>query len=127
MKTLLTQASRFGLVGLAATGLHFCLALLLIQLGINPLIANFGAFCGAFVLSYLGHAHWSFGNQDHSNHSSIKRFMLIAGTGFLVNESLFAILLTYSPLPHELALALTLITVAGGTFLFSRNWAFASA
>lgn len=127
MKRLLAQATRFGLVGLAATGLHFCLALLFIRLGIHPLLANFLAFCGAFILSYLGHAHWSFRDQDHSRHSSLKRFMIISGMGFLVNESLFAILLARTHLPHEFALALTLATVAGATFLLSRHWAFASA
>ena len=127
MKALLAQASRFGVVGLAATGLHFLLALLLIKLGIHALLANFGAFCGAFILSYLGHAHWSFRDQNHSRHSSIERFIIISGMGFLVNETLFAVLLSRTPLPHELALALTLVTVAGATFLFLRHWAFAAA
>ncbi|YCM45861.1 GtrA family protein [Verrucomicrobiaceae bacterium 227] len=127
MKKLIAQASRFGFIGLAATALHFLLALILIKLGIPPLVANFGAFCGAFVLSYLGHAHWSFRDQDHSRHSSLKRFLIISGMAFLINESLFALLLTRTSLPHESALALTLMTVAGATFLFSKNWAFASA
>ncbi|MDA7888839.1 GtrA family protein, partial [Akkermansiaceae bacterium] len=124
MRALLGQAARFGMVGLVATGVHFCLALLLIHFSVTPLIANLGAFIGAFSISYLGHVHWSFRDQDHDKKQSLSRFLTISIGGFIANEILFAVLLQSTHLPPGIALAIVLTVVAGSTFILSRNWAF---
>jgi putative flippase GtrA len=41
-----------------------------------------------------------------------------------VNEAVYAALLGWSGIGYRLALALTLVAVAVGTYLLSRHWAF---
>lgn len=124
MKDLLKQVARFGVVGLAATGTHFILAFLLMSGSVPPLLANFYAFLAAFAVSYLGHSRWSFAHKKPGQHSTLLRFLLVSLLGFAANEILFAGLLYVAKLPPSLALAMTLVVIAGFTFLLSRNWAF---
>jgi putative flippase GtrA len=124
MKSLIFQAARFFIVGLAAMATHFLTFVLLQPSGIHPLVVNIIAFLVAFQVSFYGHFKWSFKESNRSKRSAMIRFFILALGGFLINESLFALLLTFTPLPEKLALLIVLFTVAGGTFLFSKFWAF---
>ena len=56
--------------------------------------------------------------------TSLRRFALTAGAGFVSNEVVFVLLLRWLALPALVALAAALVFAAGQTFLLSRYWAF---
>jgi len=124
MKQLIQQATRFLIVGLAAMATHFLTFILLSPTGLHPLIENIIAFLVAFQVSFWGHFKWSFKESNRSKRSAKIRFFILAIGGFILNEAMFALLLNSTHLPERLALLIVLFTVAGGTFLFSKFWAF---
>lgn len=121
---MLRQALRFGLIGSLATLLHLVTGALLIHSGCSPLLANAVSFLIAFTVGFWGHANYSFADQNSDLTIAIKRFSVVALVGFLLNETLFAILLSQTHLRPVHALILTTGFAALFTFLFSRNWAF---
>ncbi|KAA0874352.1 GtrA family protein [Nitrincola tapanii] len=123
---MLRQLLRFGGVGMTALVLHWCVVLLLVPFGMAPLVANVFAFLLAFQVSYFGHRILTFGAQAIPHRQTFPRFASVAGLSFLVNESLYAILLTWTPLGYQWALLLVLALVAALTFVLSRYWAFAA-
>ena len=124
MKQLRKQAGRFFIVGILAMATHFAVFSTLTHLGIAPLIANALAFTVAFQVSFWGHFLWSFQMVNTPRFVALRRFLLVAIGSFLVNEVMLAALLKWTPLPDKLALLIVLFTVAGGTFLLSKFWAF---
>ena len=123
------KLAAFGLVGLTAAGVHYLVVWLLVShYAVAPLAANVGGFLVAFWTSFFGHRHLSFAHARPAPvRQSLPRFAAVALTGFAVNESLYAWLLAYTPLPYTWALVLVLGTVAVATYLLSRFWAFLPA
>ena len=62
--SLIVPASRFALVGIAATLLHITLAIFLIEkLALSPGAANGIAYVLANMVSYIANTQWSFKSQ----------------------------------------------------------------
>lgn len=123
--SLIKQVFRFGGVGLSALILHWCTVLILVSFWEQrPLVANAFAFLLAFQLSYWGHRHWTFQGSSLSHKKSLFRFLLVAIFGFILNQTLFSALLSFSNLPYPIALLIVLIIVSFSTFIFSKFWAF---
>jgi putative flippase GtrA len=120
---MITQLARFGVIGIAAMVVHWCVVALFVPLGIAPLLANVIGFCIAFNVSFFGHHHWTFASAD-SQRNTFKRFLGVAVLGFVVNECMYSLLLTFTRLDYRVALGIVLIAVAGLTFVLSRFWAF---
>ncbi|WP_319774296.1 GtrA family protein [Breoghania sp.] len=122
-------ASRFGIVGLAATGVHAGVALALAMPGIlPPLLANTIAFLTAFTVSFAGHHFWSFPQDSDTGkrwHARLPRFFLIALGGFAINSGALASWLTFTDWPQSAGIVVSIIVVPIVTFLGSRLWAFA--
>lgn len=115
----------FGLTGAAAAATHLLFVLWLVEgAGLAPLRANVAGFVLAFFVSYSGHRHFTFAGGGGPHHQAMPRFLLVALTGLLLNQGLFALLLSLTPLPYPLALVLVLAGVAALTFLLGRHWAF---
>ncbi len=114
-------ATRFGLVGLAATGVHLAVAALLLFLWpqLNEFIANIIAFCVAFQVSLVGHRRLTFKRQG-----SAWRFGLVAAGGFALNNGLLALLMQGLDLSGFVAIAIATLSVPIVTYLASRLWAF---
>jgi len=81
------------------------------------------AFFIAFQFSYFGHQYWTF-KGSLANYKTQLRFFIIAISGFLLNQSLFWLLLKFTNLSYQIALLLVLLIVAFNSFLFSKFWAF---
>ena len=88
-------------------------------------------FCIAFLVSFGGHARWTFPLSAASRTPARKRFFVVALTGFVANQSAYASGLDamgdkgdvwYLPM-----LVVVIAGVAGMTFALSKLWAFARA
>jgi putative flippase GtrA len=124
----LRQLSTFCAVGTMAAAVHYTVVLGLVPLGLVALASNVVGFLAAFIVSYLGHDAWTFPSRsERSRRATLHRFFRVAITAFVVNETLFWALLRWTRIPYQLALALVLLVVAGGTYVISKHWAFADA
>ena len=124
MKLLIQQATRFLVVGLLAMGTHFFIFVISRHFGVTALVANVIAFLVAFQVSFMGHFKWSFRDSGNAKGVAMTRFFTVSVGSFIVNELMFGALLKWTSLPEKLALLMVLLTVAGGTFLWSKFWAF---
>lgn len=117
-------ASKFAMVGLAATGIHVLMVWLLMDIfSLPPFFANTTAFLTAFGFSYMGHYHWSFKTQPRQG-NSFKRFMLIAGSAFLLNTVLLAYMLEKAYFSEMVSVMVSIFIIPLYTFTGSRFWAF---
>lgn len=116
----------FGLVGLSAAAVHLAVVWALVsQTGMSALLANPAGFFVAFWVSFFGHRHGSFARgEPHPIRTALPRFAVVAVGAFLANELLYALLLIFTPLSYTVALFLVIVTVAVGTYVASRYWAF---
>jgi len=121
---IILQIIRFGLIGLLAAIIHLTNVMLMVEfIKLHPLLANIIAFNIAFCFSYLGHKHWTFAST-RARPSSLRRFYIVALTGFALNETLYYLLLTLSALHYATALGIVLAIVPPLTFVLSKFWAF---
>ena len=127
MKKLSHQLSSFVLVGASAALVHWLVVVTLVSSAAwQPLTANVIGWLVAFNVSYSGHYFLTFRALQSGLKSSLPRFFVLSGMGFLVNETAYAILLRETSMPYEWLLGMILIGVPVLTFIFSRFWAFAA-
>lgn len=112
-------------VGCTAAALHFAVVLALVHwLSLPPLVANVGGWLLALGVSFIGHWRLSFADQRAPAGRAALRFVAVSAGAFAVNEAVYALLLGFSGVGYQLALAITLVAVAFATFVLSRHWAF---
>lgn len=115
----------FIVVGCAAAAVHWSVATALVALGgWAPLLANVVGWLVALGVSFTGHHRLSFRGHGNSVGRAGLRFFSISAGGFLINETLYALLLHWTSARYDVLLAGVLIGVAGATYLLSRHWAF---
>lgn len=125
MITSFQRLFRFGVVGVCAMGVHWLLAIALIELlHVTPLIANAAGFVVAFQCSYWGHRILTFAAHELPHRQTLPRFLAVALWGLACNLAINAGLLTLFPEHYRLDLVISLIAVAAMTFLLSQRWAF---
>lgn len=125
---LLTQAFRFGVVGLAATVVHFLVAVVAVQLGVlAPQLANVLGFGVAFCVSFFGQWRWTFAQRGAAPVArALPLYLLLSIGGFAANALAYAWLLANTSWRYDVALAVVLAAVAALTFVASRAWVFKS-
>lgn len=117
---------RFAAVGALAAATHWVVAVAAVRLWATvPWLANTVGFTAAVLVSYAGHYWWTFG-ASRPHREALPRFVLVALAGFASNQALLWFALRFTPLPFEVALVLVLVAVAGGTWVLSRRFAYAS-
>jgi putative flippase GtrA len=115
----------FVAVGVAAAAVHFALVLALAEVWHwPPLLANPAGWALAFVVSYSGHRGLTFADTGAPLARSVRRFFVVSASGFVVNQSAYALLLMQAGMEYRVALAVVLTGVAALTFMASRRWAF---
>lgn len=115
---------RFAIVGLSATAVHMGMIFLLItRMAVHPVGANAAAFLTAFMVSFLGHLHWSF-TRARSRRQAFPRFLLTALSAFALNNIMLVWLLQLRLLPDLVSTMLAVFIIPLYTFLLSRFWAF---
>ncbi|MCA0041998.1 GtrA family protein [Celeribacter litoreus] len=121
---MLIQLLRFGFVGALATLVHMLIGATLIHSGWPALASNPVSFLIAFVISFMGHYGFSFADQEKEMGTSLRRFIVVACSGFVVNETILGFLVWSSSLSQVSSLLLSTGVAAMVTFFASRNWAF---
>jgi putative flippase GtrA len=121
------QIAIFVAVGCAAALTHLGVVALAVELtGLAPLAANVIGFGVAFLVSFGGHARWTFPISPERFATARSRFFAVAFTGFVLNQAAYAEALhLFGPRYYLPVLAAVLLGVAVSTFLLSKLWAFA--
>ncbi|MDR0225895.1 MAG: GtrA family protein [Burkholderiaceae bacterium] len=123
----LPQGLQFVAVGGCAAATHLAVVGLLVAwLGMEPLAANVLAFLVAFVVSYNGHALLTFASAQARGWGVVARYFAVACAAFVANELLYWMALQWLGWHYFWSLALVLVLVAVGTFVFAKFWAFAA-
>ena len=94
MRHHLVRGFRFGITGLANTGIHALVAVLCLEgffLGVTwlvagPVVANGVAFVVATVFSYVVNTLWSFSTK--MNRRNLQRFLVVSVIGLLAAMAL---------------------------------------
>ena len=119
------QILRFGGVGVMATVVHVVVALLMHEaVGLAPVPANFAGFTGALLLSYLGHAHYTFGVGSGQG-GQFLRFLFVALFGLATSTGTVWVLDTRLGVDFAVAMAVVAVLVPLVTYLALRFWVFA--
>lgn len=119
--TLTQKALRFGLVGLANTGVDLAIFAALVALAVPALGANIGAWLVAVCFSYLVNSRWSF-ERDTSLHEgwAFLRFISLGALISLGISSLAVILLP--PLIGLWPAKILGVVVAAILNFFAAHW-----
>ena len=117
-------AARFGLIGVVATIAHILLVSILIyETRIPVIISNTIAFLFAFSISFTGNYIWTFRSPGRP-YRTMRRFLLISASAFLINTIIFSIILAnkwLSPIYGAISSASVVPLI---TYLASRLWVF---
>lgn len=123
----LATVARFGLVGLAATGMHMlALHFLCSRTALPILAANTLAFLLAFGISFSGHYLWTFRAPGTPLRAAV-RFFVIAGIAFLLNTLTLVVVNASGLLAPFHASLVAVFVIPPTTYIASRLWAFQAA
>ncbi len=126
MLRLVFKLVRFGIVGVAATGVHAGVVVGLVEFaGVYPLCANVFAYFCAVAVSFSGHLYWTFRAQDRKSFRMFGRFLVVSVSGFGLSQALFWVLFEVAGVDYRATLAAVVLTVPTFTFLTSQFWVFA--
>lgn len=123
----LAMATRFGLVGLAATGTHMLALHFFCERTALPVLpSNTLAFLLAFGISFTGHYFWTF-RAPGAPLRAAARFFVISGISFLFNTlTLLAANASGFFSPFHAALVAVFV-IPPTTFIASHLWGFPEA
>lgn len=121
----LLQIARFGAVGIAATAVHYLVALPVTWL-VTPYLGNVAGYLVALGVSYAGHHRFTFRvpTNEAAHRHRMPRFILVSATALLLSQAVLA-LARAGGLPDELALLAAVATIPAVTFTVGRLWVFA--
>ena len=96
---------------------------------LNALTANVLAFAIAVVVSFVGHAGWTFRQEFRQSRRSVQllffRFTISALLGLLLNTLFVFLLVTLAQLPYGWAIPFFLFVTPLVVYLANRLWVFA--
>ena len=118
------QLARFTTTGAAAALTHYSIVMLLFKRNIALQYANLIAFLLAYWVSYFGHRIFTFKAQHISHRQTLPKFTLVAGLGFLFNESFLLLSNLYFSIPISTLVCLAIVLTSIVTFLLNRFFAF---
>jgi len=123
-KTLVYESLRFGSVGAAATVVHLGVAWLAVRsVGMRPLAGNLVGYIPALILSYLGHAFWTFKRRGNHARSFAKFWVVSIGTFFLSILTIL-VMVSWQGWAIEWALLINLFVLPLSSWLLNRIWVF---
>jgi len=120
---LLARLLRFGLVGGTATATHAGVALAALHwLHVAPVVANATGFCVAFVVSFAGHALFTF--RARPTWTRALRFTIVALSSVLLSSGFVLAAGRWTALPATIYLPLAAVCTPLFTFVCHSLWTF---
>lgn len=121
------QLARFVAVGCLAASVHWAVVVGAVELlHTAPVRANPFGWLVAYGVSLVGHRGLTFADRQVPWLRAARRHFVVSAAGFAINQAAFVLLLGLGPWGYRVALATVLATVAAGTYLIGRRWAFAA-
>ena len=118
------QLRLFLVLGLAASGCHYLIMIVLVESGLLlPVAASLTGYTAGQFVSYHLHRNWSF-ESDRAHSEAAWRFALVAG-GFALTGVLMHLLVEVLTLPYIAAQLMTSGSLFLARFIAHRNWTFA--
>ena len=118
------QLARFGGVGVLATVVHILVALAARNVfGVAPLLSNLAGFGVAVLVSYIGHARFTFGTTS-SPLPQFLRFVFVAVFGLAVSTSTVWLIDIRLGLSFTIAMISVGFLVPVATYVALRFWVF---
>lgn len=94
MKETFGRLFRFGLVGVAATGLQYLILVVLVHQGVASPVASTIGFVVSSFANYVLNYHFTFRSQE-SHGPAFAKFMTLVGVGLVLNYGLMQLLVGY--------------------------------
>lgn len=88
------QKIRFGIVGLANTGLDFVILFILTSLGLNAIVANYISTGIAFIFSFIVNKKFTFRSNSGSVKKQFGLFLIVTMIGLWVIQPIVIYLVT---------------------------------
>lgn len=127
MQMMLAEAwriTRFGIVGVTALVTHMAVAWLVLErLTASPYAASLIGFLVAFCVSFLGHHHFTFA-EEQGYVKTLPRFFAVAVSGFLTSLVVLKAVESHG-LPKTVSLMVSILVIPALTYVAARLWAFA--
>lgn len=118
------QTIRFVIVGIATTLVHFVvLSIFFRYLGYKIVPSTVVAFFFAVIFSYAMSYCFTF-RSTQTHKSSVPKFLLSVGLGFVWNIALMQLLVETVELNYVVAFLMTTIVVMSNNFLLTKFWVF---
>lgn len=118
--------ARFGLVGGLATLIHAGVSVAALRWGqFPPLGANAAGFCVAFVVSFCGHAYFTFGARPTAGRAA--RFTAVALTSAMLSSGLVLAAQAWTALRPDIYLPLVALFTPVSNFILHSLWTFRRA
>ncbi len=123
----ITEITRFGIIGLIATAVHFAILTLGVEhLSVPPTPATGLAFICALSITYLGQSLWVFHERSHHGPAQMMRFAVSLTIGLLANMATMAACVHVLGLGYRTGFVLGLVVVPALSFVINRFWVFKS-
>ena len=120
------QLVRFAIVGFSLAGVYSVIYWYLATYVMPPVLAVVVAFAVAVSIGFVLHSRWSFrGHGQREDHRLKVKFLLVQGSGFLLNEVFTWVLtgpLVHGPTWWPLVPAIFVTPLA--TYVLNRQWVF---
>lgn len=118
------QFIRFCLIGLCAAAIHVTVVIILEKTRLALAWSNLAGFGVAFWMSYFGHRYFTFTTSNAQHRQMMFRFLMVACSGFLLNEALVLSLKEAFHLPTAFSVLTAIGFSSVFTFLLNRIFAF---
>ncbi len=124
---MLRQFVKYGIVGASNTVLTFALYTILVEIGVQYLVALLLGYLAGSLNSYLLNRRWTF-RAGHLAHTSVgPRFAIVQVLAIVANLGLLYLLVHDLEVHKILAQAILTVPVLAVTFFVNRAWSFAAA
>lgn len=126
-RSRISEILRFGVVGVAATVVHFTVLTLAVgRLHLLPAFANGVAFLCAVGVTYLGQSLWVFRGHAGRSTAQMLRFAASLALGFVANIAVMALATQGLGLDYRVGFLLGCVLVPVLSFFVNKLWVFRS-
>jgi putative flippase GtrA len=116
---------RFGIIGIAATLIYVVAAFLAVEFGhLSPIAGAIIGQATSSLVSYFGHAYYSFVVTSGGYRTFLWRFLVISVLSFGINIATTWLLTFAMALSHRIAIMVVAILIAVTNYLCNRYWVF---